>query len=157
MIKSSYYSTHKFLVDQFGDLPELYKEHLIRHSHEVRKIQDQFCYIHSRNNSKKVFSPTQHKNLESSIRNNLKFFVISYIEEIPLKDIYSNMLTEALLQRDNLRHMTYIQVVLNRISEINYFLNYSFSRSYDYYLSNERFSDQYATYVMGISKIAEAL
>jgi len=98
-MKKDYYSTHRYLIDQFGDVPEAYISHLLSKKHEVRNIQDKYCFIHSKSNHKKVFNPLQHKKLETAIRNNLKFFPIEYVSELADSDIKSKMDQEAITQK----------------------------------------------------------
>ena len=149
IMRSEYKSTHYFLTEQFQALPDLYIHHLISKKHQVRKIQDQLCYIHAKLNDHKIFSPYQHKRLESVIRNNLKLIVIEFLSPLGDSEYYTRMVKEALVQKTMLKRMNFNQLFFNRVSHINYFLNYSYSRSYEYFLKNERYSPEYAQYVVG--------
>ncbi len=150
-MKKRYYSTHDFLIDHFEQLPDDYKTYLLSKKHPIRKIQDQFCYIHSKPENIKVFTPKLHSKLEEIIRNNLKFFVINYVIALADSEIEKQMINEAVLQNNMLKHMTLSQVFYNRVYNINFFLNYSFSRSYDHFARFERFTDKYAKHIYGFN------
>ncbi len=145
---SKYYSTHSFLIEHFEDLPEAYKLLLLSKRHPIRQIQDKFCYIHSKVYDQKVFSPRLHKKLETSIRNNLKFFSIEYLQPLPDSEIDILMIREATLQITMLQRMNCNQVLFNRIDRISFFLSYSYSRSYDHFVRFERLTDDYTFYVL---------
>jgi len=134
--KSKYYSAHQFISEFITDFSESDLALITKKSHPIRKIQDDFCYIHSTVNGSKIFSTKQHKLLESSIRNNLKLFNIVYLPAIKDFQVKHMMLSEALLQKKLLGSMTYLQVILNRHALISYYLSYSYSRSLDYYNLN---------------------
>ena len=131
--KNIYLSTHEVLTRQLSVFSDEEIALMLKKNHPVRQIQDKFCYVHSVLNGVKIFTPKQHKKLESSIRNNLKLFHLFYIKEIPEQQFFKFMLKEAIFQHSLFKSMKYINVVLNRHVMISYFLSYSFSRSADYY------------------------
>ena len=149
-MKSNYYSTHHYLVDHFEDLPEDYITHLLSKKHPVRNIQDRYCYIHAKTNNVKIFTPKQHKRLEEVTRNNLKLFVIVYVKSLPDSDIDILMEKEAIHQFAMLKRMSFNHVLYCRVAQINFFLNYSYSRSYDHFVKVERFSSTYSKHILGI-------
>jgi hypothetical protein len=146
-----YYSTHTFLTESFEDLPQDYLTYLTSKKHPIRKLQDQFCYIHAKIDNHKIFNPIQHKRLEAVIRNNLKLFFLEYVSPLPDSDIEKRMIQEAILQKTMLKRMSFNHVFFNRVSQINFFLNYSYSRSWDYFLTNERYSPEYTKHILGFS------
>lgn len=134
--KNIYLSTHEVLTRHITGFSDEQIALITKKSHPIRKIQDEFCYIHSMVNQTKIFTPDQHKLLESSIRNNLKLFNIFYLPVLPEFQIKQMMINEALLQKKMLGSMSYLQIVLNRHALISYYLSYSYSRSLDYYKQN---------------------
>ena len=131
--KSVYLSTHEFITRSITDFSDEQLALMIKKSHPIRKIQDKYCYIHTKIKDQKIFTSRQHKILESTIRNNLKLFSLFYINVLPDHEIEMFMLREAILQHKNLKSMNYLQVILNRHTMLSYFLSYAFSRSVDYY------------------------
>jgi len=131
-----YISTHRFLTEAIPDIPRNEIDFYLKKTNPIRKIQDQFCYIHSQSDGNKVFSPTQHLNLEKAIVNNLKFFTLEYLPEVISFNITYNMQKEAILQRKCLGYMKPSNIIFHRLVEINYFLSYSYSRSRDYFCEN---------------------
>ena len=134
--KSTYFSTHQLLSAAINEFSDSDLALITKKSHPIRKLQDEFCYIHSMVNKTKIFTPYQHKLLESSIRNNLKLFNIFYLPVLNDFQIKQMMLNEALLHKKMLGSMSYLQIVLNRHALISYFLSYSYSRSLNYYKQN---------------------
>jgi len=131
-----YISTHRFLTESISDIPRNEIDFYLKKSHPIRKIQAQFCYIHTNIDGNKVFSPTHHLNLEKAIVNNLKFFTLEYLNPVLLFDIIGAMHSEALLQRKCLKFMKPTNIIFHRLVEINYFLSYAYSRSRDYFYEN---------------------
>ena len=131
--KNIYFSTHQFISAAICDFSDSDLALITKKSHPIRKLQDDFCYIHSTVNESKIFTTRQHKLLESSIRNNLKLFNIFYLPKLKDFQIKQMMLSEALLQKKMLGSMSYLQIVLNRHVLISYYLSYAYSRSLDYY------------------------
>ena len=134
--KNIYYSTHQHISNAINQFSDSDLALITKKSHPIRRIQDVFCYIHSTVNESKVFTPNQHKLLESSIRNNLKLFNIFYLPKLNDFQIKQMMLSEALLQKKMLGSMSYLQIILNRHVLISYYLSYAYSRSLDYYKQN---------------------
>ena len=131
-----YISTHRFLTEAIPDIPRNEIDFYLKKTNPIRKIQDQFCYIHSQSDGNKVFTPTQHLNIEKAIVNNLKFFTLEYLPEVLSFLISNRMQTESLLQRKCLGYMKPVNIIFHRLVEINYFLSYAYSRSRDYFYEN---------------------
>lgn len=133
---SKYYSTHQFISEHITEFSDSDLALILKKTHPIRKIQDEFCYIHSTVNESKIFTTKQHKLLEASIRNNLKLFTIFYLPVLQDFQIKHMMLSEALLQKKMLGSMSFLQIILNRHTLISYYLSYAYSRSLDYYNLN---------------------
>ncbi len=131
-----YISTHRFLTSSIPDIPRNEIDFYLKKSHPIRKIQDQFCYIHSKIDGNKIFSPTQHLILEKAIVNNLKFFTLEYLPPVLSFNITACMQSEAIEQRKCLSYMKPSNIIFHRLVEINYFLSYAYSRSRDYFYDN---------------------
>ncbi len=131
-----YISTHRFLTESISDIPRNEIDFYLKKSHPIRKIQDQFCYIHTNIDGNKVFSPTQHLKLEKAIVNNLKFFTLEYLPDVLDFLISNRMQIEALEQKRCLKFMKPTNIIFHRLVEINYFLSYAYSRSRDYFYEN---------------------
>ena len=126
-------TTHEWITSHFNNIDIKEIAFYSAKKNQCRKIQDQFCYIHARAGDSKVFNSKEHRKLEKAINNNLKFFHIEHIQEYKRNYIATLMLEEAQKQKNMLKSMSFIQVVLCQYKEINFFLSYSYSRSYDHY------------------------
>jgi len=131
-----YFSTHRFLTQSIPDIPRNEIDFYLKKTNPIRKIQDQFCYIHSRIDGKKVFSPTHHLLLEKAILNNIKFFTLEYLPEVLSFLITNQMQLEALEQHRCFKFIKPSNIIFHRLVEINYFLSYAYSRSRDYFYEN---------------------
>jgi hypothetical protein len=129
-------TTHEFLTMHF---PGISKKDIIILSlkpSETRKLQDRFCYVHAKINTSKIFSTIQHIKLEKAIHNRLGLFTIEYVEECFDISIYDRMTQEAIYQKELFRYLKASSIIVKRREQINFFLNYSFSRSFDFYRIN---------------------
>ena len=133
MKKNIHYTTHEFLTSH---LPGISQEDIIllsRKTQEIRKIQDRYCYIHAKINDSKIFSKIQHLKIERSIQNKLKLFNIEFIEMKLEENILDLMITEAVYQKELFRYLNATSIVIKRRNQINFFLNYCYSRSLELY------------------------
>ena len=128
-----YATTHQFLTNKLAPMPKEKVVFLSSKPHQIRKIQDQFCYIHAKSNGHKILSAKNHKALEKKISSNLKLFHLAYIPLIPNARLQKHMIDEATIQQNMLRSSPPIQVISARFHNINFFLSYSYSRAKDYY------------------------
>lgn len=128
-----YATTHQFLTNKLAPMSKERIVFLSSKPHQIRKIQDQFCYIHAKSNGHKILSGKNHKALEKKINANLNLFHLAYIPLIPNPKLQKYMTDEATIQQNMLRSMSPIQVIAARLQNINFFLSYSYSRAKDYY------------------------
>lgn len=129
-------TTHEWLS---AKLPEMSPERLAFYTsrkHPIRKLQDRFCYIHAKIDSIPIFPPEFHLSIEAAIKAHLNLFYLDYTFEISSTEFDSLAVREASVQCSILRSCSPLCCILDRLSNINFFLCYAYSRSLDYCNTN---------------------